>query len=142
MKKNSKKIGRLLVKVVIYLAMFGLFAGFVVFLNQTSQEESEEEMTWKPEAVQGIPEGWELAAENQALELYFEPSLMQLRVKDKATGAEWRSNPENAAEDSIAFGQNKTRIQSLLELSYVDDQSNYYNSKSYAESVIADTYTY
>ena len=59
MKKNSKKIGRLLVKSVIYLAMFGLFAGFVVFLNQTSQEESEEEMTWKPEAVQGIPEGWE-----------------------------------------------------------------------------------
>ena len=47
MKKNSKKIGRLLVKGVIYLAMFGLFAGFVVFLNQTSQEESEEEMTWK-----------------------------------------------------------------------------------------------
>ena len=31
MKKNSKKIGRLLVKGVIYLAMFGLFAGFVVF---------------------------------------------------------------------------------------------------------------
>lgn len=142
MKKNSKKIGRLLVKGVIYLAMFGLFAGFVVFLNQTSQEESEEEMTWKPEAVQGIPEGWELAAENQALELYFEPSLMQLRVKDKATGAEWRSNPENAAEDSIAFGQNKTRIQSLLELSYVDDQSNYYTANSYAESVMADTYTY
>lgn len=142
MKKNSKRIGRLLVKSVIYLAMFGLFAGFVVFLNQSSKEESEEEMTWKPEAVQGIPEGWELAAENQALELYFEPSLVQLRVKDKATGAEWRSNPENAAEDAIAFGQNKTRIQSLLELSYVDDQSNYYTANSFADSVTADTYTY
>lgn len=142
MKKNSKKIGRLLVKGVVYLAMFGLFAGLVVFLNQASKEESEEEMTWKPEAVQGIPEGWELAAENPAMELYFEPSLMQLRVKDKATGAEWRSNPENAAQDSVAFGQNKTRIQSLLELSYVDDQSNYYTVNSFAESVMADTYTY
>jgi len=141
-KINNIKIGKLLIKGLVYLAMFGLFIGFVVFLNETANEETNEEMTWKPEAVQGIPEGWELAAENQSLELYFEPSLVQFRVKDKATGTEWRSNPENAAEDPVAFGQNKTRVQSLLELSYVDNQSNFFTANSFAESVQADTYTY
>lgn len=142
MKNNNVKIGKLLVKGLVYVALFGLFIGFIVFLNKAAGEEDEEEMTWKPEAAQGIPEGWELVSENQSLELYFEPSLVQFRVKDKATGAEWRSNPENAAEDSVAFGQNKTRIQSLLELSYVDSQSNFFTANSFAESVQADTYTY
>lgn len=142
MKNANLKIGKLLVKGLVYLAMFGLFVGFVVFLNQSAQEETEEEMTWKPEAAQGIPTGWELAAENQAMELYFEPSIMQFMVKDKATGAQWRSNPENAAEDAIAFGQNKMRVQSLMEISYVDDQSNYYTVNSFAGPVSDGTYTY
>ncbi len=142
MKNNTLNIGKLLIKGLIYLAMFGLFIGFVLFLNKSAGEETEEEMTWKPEAVQGIPEGWELVCENQNLELYFEPSLVQFFVKDKATGAEWRSNPEGAAEDAVAFGQNKTRVQSLLELSYADDQSNFFTANSFAESVQADTYTY
>ena len=142
MKNNTMNIWKILIKGLVYLAMFGLFIGFVLFLNKSAQEETVEEMTWKPEAVQGIPEGWELVCENQNLELYFEPSLVQLRVKDKATGVEWRSNPENAAEDAVAFGQNKTRVQSLLELSYADDQSNFFTANSFAESVQADTYTY
>ena len=75
-------IGKLLIKGLIYLAMFGLFIGFVLFLNKSAGEETEEEMTWKPEAVQGIPEGWELVCENQNLELYFEPSLVQFFVKE------------------------------------------------------------
>ncbi len=142
MKKNKKKIGKLLVRGFVYLAMFGVFAGFVVFLNQSAQMETEETMDWEPQAVQGIPEGWELAADNQALALYFEPSSMQFIVEDKSSGAKWRSNPQNAAEDAIAFGQNKMRVQSLLEVSYVDDQSNFYTANSYADSVQADTYTY
>lgn len=142
MKNDKKKIWKLLIKGVVYLAMLGVFIGLVTFLNQSSQNAAKEEMDWKPEAVQGIPEGWELAAENQAMELYFEPSSVQFMVKDKVSGAEWRSNPEKAAEDPIAFGQNKTRVQSLLELSYVDDQSNFYTANSFADSVQADTYTY
>ncbi|HBA47430.1 MAG TPA: hypothetical protein DCZ91_06460 [Lachnospiraceae bacterium] len=142
MKNNKIKIGKLLVKGLACVAMVGLFIGFVGYLNKAAEEETAEEMTWKPEAVQGIPEGWELVSENQKLELYFEPSLAQIKVKDKATGAEWLSNPENAAEDPVAFGQNKTRIQSLLELSYVDAQSNFFTANSFADSVQADTYTY
>ena len=142
MKKNKKKIWKLLIQGFVYLAMLGVFAGFVVFLNRSAQTETEDVMDWEPEAAQGIPEGWELAAENQAFELYFEPSAVQFMVKDKTSGAQWRSNPENASEDPIAFGQNKMRVQSLLEISYVDDQSNFYTANSFADSVQADTYTY
>jgi len=141
-KKKDMKIGKLIVKGLIYLAMFGVFIGFVVFLNQSSQEDVVEEMTWKPEPAREIPEGWELAAANQALELYFDPAAMQLMVKDMATGAQWRSNPENAGEDTIAFGQNKTRVQSLLEISYADDQSNFFTVNSFAGCVSEDTYSY
>lgn len=141
-KDKNKKVWKLLMKGLVYLAMFGLFAGLVVFLGQASQEEDGGVMSWKPEPVQNIPEGWELAAENEAFALYFAPSAMQFMVRDKAAGTEWRSNPENAAEDSVAFGQNKTRVQSLLELSCVDDQSNFYTVNSFADSVQEKTYTY
>lgn len=86
MKKDNVKIWKLLARGVVYLALFGVFAYFVSFLNKSSQEETVEEMDWKPEAAQGIPEGWELAAENQSFALYFEPSLMQFKVKEKDGG--------------------------------------------------------
>ena len=86
MKKNKKKIWKLLIQGFVYLAMLGVFAGFVVFLNRSAQTETEDVMDWEPEAAQGIPEGWELAAENQAFELYFEPSAVQFMVKDKTGG--------------------------------------------------------
>ncbi len=142
MKNNHIKIWKLLIKGLVYLGLFGLFAGFVIFLNRASTQEVKEEMDWSPEARQDIPGGWELAAENQAFELYFEPSLMQFKVKEKAGGREWRSNPENAAEDPVAFGQNKMRVQSLMDVSYVDDQSNFYTVNSFTDSLQAGTYTY
>lgn len=138
----KKKIAKILVKCVIYLAVFGVFGGLILYLNTASQTTEEEEAVWTPEKTEGIREGWEKAAENEYLELYFEPSLAQLRVKDKKTGTEWRSNPENAAQDPIAFGQNKTLVQSLLDISYVDDQSNYFTVNSFAGSVQEKTYTY
>lgn len=142
MKKKNGKMIKILIQGLLYLALFILFAVFIGFLNKAAGEEEKNEMDWAPEAVQGIPEGWELAAENDALALYFEPSSTQFRVKDKATGAEWRSNPENAAEDAIAFGQNKLRVQSLLDITYVDDQSNSFTVNSFNGSTQAKTYTY
>lgn len=142
MKKKNKKMWKILIQGLLCLALLGLFVYFMVFLNQSAEAETEEEMTWKPDVAQGIPAGWELAAENEALALYFEPSTTRFRVKDKATGTEWVSTPDNAGEDAVAFGQNKMRVQSLLELTYVDDQSNSYTINSFAGSAQEQTYTY
>ena len=62
MKNNHIKIWKLLIKGLVYLGLFGLFAGFVIFLNRASTQEVKEEMDWSPEARQDIPGGWELAA--------------------------------------------------------------------------------
>ena len=55
LKKNKKKIWKLLIQGFVYLAMLGVFAGFVVFLNRSAQTETEDVMDWEPEAAQGIP---------------------------------------------------------------------------------------
>lgn len=60
MKKNKKKIWKLLIQGFVYLAMLGVFAGFVVFLNRSAQTETEDVMDWEPEAAQGIPEAGSL----------------------------------------------------------------------------------
>lgn len=138
----KKKTWKILFKCIVYAAVFGIFAGLILYLNTASQTSEEEETLWIPEKAEGIREGWEKAAENEYLELYFEPSLVQIIVKDKKTGTQWRSNPEDAAEDPIAFGQNKTLVQSLLDISYVDDQSNYFTINSFAGSVQNMTYAY
>lgn len=138
----NKKTLKIVVKIVFYLALFGMFAGLMVFLTKSSSREEVGEAAWVPEKLEAVPEGWEKAAENEDLELYFEPSSVQLLVKDKRTGTEWRSNPEKAQEDPIAFGGNKLLLQSVLNVTYVDEQSSYYTVNSYGGSVQERSYTY
>lgn len=139
MKKKKIKI---LMRVIFYLAIFGLFAGLIIFLNVSSQRANTEEVAWEAEKLENVPQGWEKVAENEALELYFEPSKVQILVKDKKTGTEWRSNPANAEEDTIAFGGNKLLLQSVLNITYVDEQSSYYTVNSFAGSTQDSAYSY
>lgn len=136
----KKKI-KLLIKGIACLLLFGLFIGLISFLNSSTNSSKEDEMDWEPEK-KTYDEGWEMAAENNSFALYFEPSLMQLSLKDKRQGMEWKSNPENAQNDPIAFGQNKTAVRSLLTITYVDDQSSYFTINSFAACVQEETYTY
>ncbi|MDE7325513.1 MAG: hypothetical protein K2N63_04395 [Lachnospiraceae bacterium] len=136
----KKKI-KIFVKGIACLLLFGLFIGLVSFLNSSANSSEKEEMDWTPEK-RSYPQGWEMAAENELFALYFEPSIMQLSLKDKREGTEWRSNPENAESDPIAFGQNKTAVRSLLGVTYVDDQSSYFTINSFAACVQDGTYTY
>ena len=112
----KKKIWKKLIQGILFLAVLGMFAGLLLFLNSSTGTTEEEEMAWAPEAAQGYSEEWETVSTTGRLELLFQPSTTQLIVRDKDTGTQWRSNPENAAEDSVAFGQNKTLVQSLLNI--------------------------
>lgn len=138
----KKKIWKKLIQGILFLAVLGMFAGLLLFLNSSSGTTEEEEMAWAPEAASGYSEEWETVSTTGRLELLFQPSTTQLIVRDKDTGAQWRSNPENAAEDSVAFGQNKTLVQSLLNIDYVNEQSNSYTMNSFQGSVQNNTYTY
>ena len=138
----KKKTWKILIQGLLFAAALGLFAGLLIYLNSSGQTSGEEVMEWEPEVASGYTDAWETVAQNDRLELLFQPSTTQLIVKDKAAGVEWRSNPEDAAEDPVAFGQNKTLVQSVLNVDYVNDQSNFYTMNSFQGSVQKNTYTY
>ena len=72
-----------------------------------------------------------LVAENERLELYYDAKGSQIILKDKLTGEEWRSTPDDIDQDKRATGVNKINRQSDLlvqyhNTSYVSNQVNSY----------------
>ena len=72
-----------------------------------------------------------LVAENDRLELHYDTVESQIILKDKLTQEEWRSTPDDIAQDKHATGVNKINRQSDLivqyhNTSYVTDQVNSY----------------
>lgn len=72
-----------------------------------------------------------LVAENERLELHYDNKESQIILKDKLTGEEWRSTPDDIAQDKRATGVNKINRQSDLlvqyhNTSYVSNQVNSY----------------
>ena len=72
-----------------------------------------------------------LVAENDRLELHYDTVESQIILKDKLTQEEWRSTPNDIAQDKRATGVNKINRQSDLivqyhNTSYVTDQVNSY----------------
>ncbi|WP_221566815.1 DUF5696 domain-containing protein [Alkalihalobacillus sp. TS-13] len=62
--------------------------------NDFTQPEKEMEMDLP---VKDIPEGYELAAENENLELYVSPQTLNIMLKNKRTGYVWSSVPDDSA---------------------------------------------
>ncbi len=56
--------------------------------------------------------------ENDELIFTLDPVTTQFTVKVKATGAEWKSNPDDAADDSAALPEEKGNLQSTVLMTY------------------------
>lgn len=136
----KKKRLRIVFQILGCVVLCGLFAAFIFSLNRSETEVEEPGIEWEAQAGEQ-PDEWQKVAENDKLELFYQPAQVQLLVKDKNTGTEWRSNPEDALEDKIAFGQNKTLVRSLLDVTYVDDQSCFYTVNNYQGSVMEGKYS-
>ena len=61
---------------------------------------------------------WETVAENDRFVLQYDPGESQILLQDQATGAVWRSTPEDIDEDTIASAMNKINRQSDLIITY------------------------
>ena len=131
MKDISLKI---IIKTIFLLALVGLTVWGISFLNQEASKTEVEAEKCVADAHTEADSKWEVAAENDAFRLYFDPGTTQIRVVDKLRGTEFRSNPENAEDDPVAFGQNKSLVRSLLDVTYVDDQSASYTVNSFMGS--------
>jgi hypothetical protein len=62
----------------------------------------------------------ELSLENEFLRLRFLPRTAELILMDKASGAEWSSNPQNAANDPLADVVTGYFLESQFSLEYAD----------------------
>lgn len=131
-----------IIKTIFLLALVGLAVWGISFLNKEASKTEEKAEKWVADAHTEADSKWEVAAENDAFRLYFDPGTTQIRVVDKLRGTEFRSNPENAEDDPVAFGQNKSLVRSLLDVTYVDDQSASYTVNSFMGSTKEGTYTY
>ena len=131
-----------IIKTIFLLALVGLTVWGISFLNQEASKTEEKAEKWVADAHTEADSKWELAAENDAFRLYFDPGTTQIRVVDKVRGTEFLSNPENAEDDPVAFGQNKSLVRSLMDVTYVDDQSASYTVNSFMGSTKEGTYRY
>lgn len=131
-----------IIRTIFLVALVVLTVWGISFLNQEASRVEVEEEKWVADAHTEADDKWEKVAENGAFRLMFNPGTTQIRVEDKTHGTKFLSNPENAEDDPVAFGQNKTLVRSLLDVTYVDDQSASYTVNNFAGSTKEGTYRY
>jgi len=91
-----------------------IFAGIFVIVNYQNKEEDEEII--QPRSYDGSEEA--IILENDSLKMTMDPTTTQFEILVKSSGKVWKSNPENAANDSAALPEEKAKLQSTLVMSY------------------------
>ncbi|HZG85817.1 DUF5696 domain-containing protein [Paenibacillus sp.] len=79
--------------------------------------------------------GFVRVAENGALALDFNPATAEVAVTDAASGAVWRSNPEDRETDDIAKGMKKQDLHAQLLVEYADAQNKPFQLNNYTGSI-------
>lgn len=128
--------------VLSWILVVGLFAWLMIFLNNASTKAEDKEEAWVADAKTEAEKGWELVSENDNLKLFFDPARVQLMVEDKINHVKWFSNPENAENDSVAFGGNKSAVKAIMNVTYVDEQGSSYKINSQSDCIQNKTYSY
>ena len=68
----------------------------------------------------GHDSGYELVAENRRFALSMNNSTYEVSLSDRETGEVWYSNPQDRAEDPLAFGINQENLSSAFTMVYRD----------------------
>ena len=119
-----------------WLITAALIAALVIFVGIPLYSQKEEVNENPPVVSYYEGDGKELTMENEQLLFTMDGSTTQFTVTEKETGRIWRSNPEDAASDSIALSQNKDMLFATLLVTYTTDggevtMNNYaYSSKN------------
>ncbi len=91
-----------------------ILVGILIIMNYRDAEEEEEIIRingWEGEET-------EIVLENEALKFVMDPSTTHFTVEVKSSGKVWASNPEDAAEDTVAQTSEKGKLQSTLALTW------------------------
>ncbi|SDB27044.1 DUF5696 domain-containing protein [Butyrivibrio sp. INlla16] len=133
-KKNGKirQIVKSLAAPVIICAL--ILAAVIFIINHKNASDTGEAIV--PYSYEGGEDAEPIIVENDKLKLEMDPLTTQFTVTVKETGKVWRSNPENAATDSVALPEEKANLQSPLIMSYavVTGLETTYNTYAYSTS--------
>ncbi len=91
-----------------------IFIGIFFIVNYQGQEEVQEIV--QPNAYAGDEKP--IVMESDGIKFTLDPTTTQFEVLVKSTGKVWRSNPDNAADDSLALPEEKAKLQSTLVMTY------------------------
>lgn len=85
--------------------------------------------------------GMSLVAQNEMLELYFDPETTEVAVADLRTGHIWRSNPEGREQDEQASAFFKEALASQFSITFRNDRGQLSTFINYAESTSREQFT-
>ena len=105
-------------RLILWLLVLAAAAALVFFVIIPLFSETEEVNIAKPDIIYYEGEAEPLVMENDALLFELDPTTTQFKVTDKASGAEWLSNPADAADDSVALAANKENLQATVLVTY------------------------
>ena len=105
-------------RLILWLLVLVAAAALVFFVIIPLFSETEEVNIAKPDIIYYEGEAEPLVMENDALLFELDPTTTQFKVTDKASGAEWLSNPADAADDSVALAANKENLQATVLVTY------------------------
>ncbi len=91
-----------------------ILAAVLFIINHKNSNDNEEAIV--PYSYEGGEDT--VVLENDKLKLEMDPLTTQFTLTVKETGKVWRSNPENAANDTVALPEEKANLQSPLIMSY------------------------
>ncbi|MCQ6561342.1 DUF5696 domain-containing protein [Paenibacillus mendelii] len=79
--------------------------------------------------------GLNLVKENEALQLYIDPSTTEIAIKDKRSGRMWYSNPLDRESDEKAEAINRDNLSAQLSIVYNNDKGQTFYSNNFAEAI-------
>lgn len=117
MKKKS-----ILRRIIPWVLTLAVLAALVIFVGIPLYSQRDEQTTPLPHVTYFDGKAETLTLENDALKFEMDTGTTQFRLTEKATGREWTSIPDNAANDQIAKGSqaNLYALQSTLLMTYTD----------------------
>lgn len=109
---------KFILRLLPWLIAIALIAVFVVFVGIPLFTEEEAVHLYDPTIYYYEGDTKPLTMENDYLSFELDPSTTHFKVTDKASGAEWLSNPANAAKDPMAIAAYKENLQSTVIVTY------------------------
>ncbi|SDY95361.1 hypothetical protein SAMN05421736_104307 [Evansella caseinilytica] len=105
-------------------------------VDEASEQASSETEIDIPAAEPVDIASMEKVAENEFLQLFVDRETTEVAVKETAGGHVWYSNPADRGEDTIATGENRGMLNSLVVVSYFNVVGQTTRMDSYKDSVM------